>query len=66
MGSKKVGPGIYCLCMRYKTKKVPNNSKCCGGKELINCIDWSHLTKMGTHGFRAPEKEAMNLEAHAT
>ena len=23
----------------------------------------SHLTKMGTHGFRAPEKEAVNLEA---
>ena len=23
----------------------------------------SHLTKMGTHGFWAPEKEAVNLEA---
>ena len=48
-------------CMHYKTKKVPKkrcNSKRCGGKELMN-----NLTKMGTHGFRAPEKEAVNLEA---
>ena len=22
-----------------------------------------HLTKMGTHGFRAPEKEAVDIEA---
>ena len=66
-GSKKVGPGIHCLCMCYKTtKKVPkkrHNSRHCGGKELMNNGIRHISPKMGTHGFRAPEKEPVNLEA---
>ena len=50
---------------RLKTKKAPNNSRLCGGKELMNQWHQSRLTKMGhAHkSFRAPDKEAVNLEA---
>ena len=48
VGSKKVGPGIHCLCMHYKTKKVPKkNVTIHGGKELINGI--SHISPRWAH-----------------
>ena len=46
-----------------KFLKRRHNSRCCGGKELINCI--SHISLRWAHmaSFRATEKEAKNLEA---
>ena len=49
-----------------KTKKAPKkryNSRRCGGKESLNQWHQPHLTKMGIHGFRTPDKEAVDLEA---
>ena len=51
---------------KLKTKEGSQNSTIQGvvvKKELLNQSHLLHLTKMGTHSFRAPEKEAVNLKA---